>query len=163
MATVDITADLHGGVVGAFWLFGSMDRAHNMPSELRPYMTGEEYAAVMQAVNDAIENNGRSACCSGMCVDNKSRCLCAATILLSPIAIGFLLLERHSQYKAKWVSDDVIEALRPWWEGKGLEVQFIPGLPPTSNGPPGSGRYGGPGIPSKIRVILPEVIIGSQS
>mmetsp|Transcript_38857 Transcript_38857/g.82654 ORF Transcript_38857/g.82654 Transcript_38857/m.82654 type:complete len:164 (-) Transcript_38857:88-579(-) len=162
MTMVDIKADLHGGVVGAFWLFDMMARASQMPDELGPHMTDDEYELVMQAVNDAIENNGRSAGCSGMCVDSKSRCLCIATIILSPLLVGFLLLERHSQFKAKWVSQDVLEALRPWWEGKGLTVQFIPGLPPTSDGPPGSGRYGGPGTPSIIRIGLPSTVGNSR-
>jgi len=142
---VDIVADLHGGPRGIFWRFSGMARASSIPPRLKPYMTGDEYEAVMQAVNESIEKNMDG--CGGMCADRKSKCLCAATILTTPCLLGFLLIDFHDKYKTKWTTTDIMEALRPWYEDKGLSLEFICGTPP--------GRHG-PGRGSTIRIFLPE-------
>lgn len=143
--SVDIVADLHGGASGWYWRFSGMAREGSIPPQLQRYMTGDEYASTMQAVNAAIEKHFDETC-AGMCADKDSRLLCACTIIGAPCLWGFLLIDYHSKFKYKRVTADVIEALRPWWEGKDLEVQFLPGEGMTK-------RAGNPAI---IRVFVPE-------
>jgi len=122
-----------------------MAREGSIPPQLQRYMSGDEYASTMQAVNEAIEKHYDS-CAAGMCADRDSKLLCACTLIGVPCLWGFCCIDYHSTFKYKRVTADVLEALRPWWEGKGLEVHFIPG----------EGMHKRAGNPAIIRVFVPE-------